>query len=94
MKNLKMLDVKKNEGKSMKKSSFLFSAYTIELEEFYDKKTARSIRGKTQILKHFKKVYVRFANFVMNKPGLLLHQAGLHSCQLLFPKSRSDECHR
>lgn len=45
MKNLKMLDVKKNEGKSMKKSSFLFSAYTIELEEFFDKKPLRSIRG-------------------------------------------------
>ena len=73
MKNLKMLEVKKNEWKSMKKSSFLFSANTIELEEFYDKKTAHSIRGKTQILNHFKKVYVRFANFVMNKPGLLLH---------------------
>ena len=47
MKNLKMLDVKKNEGKSMMKSSFLFLAYPIELEEFYDKKTPRSIRGKT-----------------------------------------------
>jgi hypothetical protein len=45
MKNLKMLEVKKNEGKSMKKSSFLFSAYTIELEEFFDKKPLRSIRG-------------------------------------------------
>ena len=94
MKNLKMLEFKKNEVKSMKKSSFLFSANPIELEEFYDKKTALSVLAKTQILKHFKKVYVRFANFVMNKPGLLLNQAGLHSHQLLFPKSRSDECHR
>ena len=94
MKNLKMLEVKKNEGKSMKKSSFLFLAFPIELEEFFDKKPLRSIRGKTQILNHFKKVYVRFANFVMNKPELLLNQVGLHSHQLLFPKSRSDECHR
>ena len=45
MKNLKMLEVKKNEGKSMMKSSFLFSAYTIELEEFFDKIPPRSIRG-------------------------------------------------
>ena len=45
MKNLKMLEVKKNEGKSMKKSSFLFSANAIELEEFFDKKPPRSIRG-------------------------------------------------
>jgi hypothetical protein len=45
MKNLKMLEVKKNEGKSMMKSSFLFSAYTVELEEFFDKKPPRSIRG-------------------------------------------------
>ena len=45
MKNLKMLEVKKNEGKSMMKSSFLFSAYTVELEEFFDKKPPSSIRG-------------------------------------------------
>jgi len=45
MKNLKILEVKKNEGKSMMKSSFLFSAYTVELEEFFDKKPPRSIRG-------------------------------------------------
>ena len=45
MKNLKMLEVKKNEGKSMMKSSFLFSAYTVDLEEFFDKKPPRSIRG-------------------------------------------------
>ena len=45
MKNLKMLEVKKNEGKSMMKSSFLFSANPIELEEFFDKKPPRSIRG-------------------------------------------------
>ena len=45
MKNLKMLEVKKNEGKSMMKSLFLFSAYTVELEEFFDKKPPRSIRG-------------------------------------------------
>ena len=37
MKNLKMLEFKKNEGKSMKKSSFLFSANPIELKEFFDK---------------------------------------------------------
>ena len=37
MKNLKKLEVKKNEGESMKKSSFLFSANPIELEEFFDK---------------------------------------------------------
>ena len=37
MKNLKMLEVKKNEVKSMKKTSFLFSANPIELEEFFDK---------------------------------------------------------
>ena len=37
MKNLKMLEVKKNEGKSMMKSSFLFSANLIELEEFFDR---------------------------------------------------------
>ena len=37
MKNLKKLEVKKNEVKSMKKSSFLFSANPIELEEFFDK---------------------------------------------------------
>ena len=94
MKNLKMLEFKKNEVKSKKKSSFLFSANPIELEECFDKKPPRSIRGLTQILNYFKKVYVRFANFVMNKPRLLLHQAGLHSHQLLFPKSHSDECHR
>ena len=35
MKNLKMLEFKKNEVKSMKKSSFLFSANPIELEEFF-----------------------------------------------------------
>ena len=45
MKNLKILEVKKNEEKSMKKLSFLFSAYTIELEEFFNKKPPRSIRG-------------------------------------------------
>ena len=45
MKNLKMLEFKKNEVKSMKKSSFLFSAYTIELEEFFDEKLLSSIRG-------------------------------------------------
>ena len=38
MKNLKMLEVKKNEEKSMMKSSFLFSAYTVALEEFLIKK--------------------------------------------------------
>ena len=37
MKNLKMLEVKKNEGKSMMKSSFLFSAYKVKLGEFFDK---------------------------------------------------------
>ena len=37
MKNLKMLEVKKNEGKSMKNLSFLFSANPIELEECFDK---------------------------------------------------------
>ncbi len=45
MKNLKMLEVKKNEGKSMIKSSFLFSAYSVEQEEFFDKKPPRSIRS-------------------------------------------------
>ena len=35
----------KNEQKSMKKSSFRFSAYTVELEEFFDKKPPSSIRG-------------------------------------------------
>ena len=34
MKNLKMLEFKKNEGEAMKKSSFQFSANPIELEEF------------------------------------------------------------
>ena len=37
MKNLKMLEFKKNEVKSMKKSSFLFSANPIELEEIFDR---------------------------------------------------------
>tara|TARA_B100000683_G_scaffold156908_1_gene151582 strand:- start:55 stop:243 length:189 start_codon:yes stop_codon:yes gene_type:complete len=37
MENLKMLEFKKNEVKSMKKSSFLFSAFPIELEEFFDR---------------------------------------------------------
>ncbi len=45
MKNLKMLEVKKNERESMLKSSFLFSANTVELEEFFDKIYPRSIRG-------------------------------------------------
>ena len=44
MKNLKMLEFKKNKVKSMKKSSFLFSANPIELEEWFDKKPPRSIR--------------------------------------------------
>ena len=43
--NLKMLDFKKNEVKSMKRSLFLFSANPIELEECFDKKPPRSIRG-------------------------------------------------
>ena len=37
MKNLKMLEFKKNEVKSMKKSSFLISTNPIKLEEFFDK---------------------------------------------------------
>ncbi len=53
MKNLKMLEVKKNEVKSMKKSSFLFSANPIELEECFDKKTSKFNSGLNSIFELF-----------------------------------------
>tara|TARA_B100000035_G_scaffold89012_1_gene74943 strand:+ start:468 stop:704 length:237 start_codon:yes stop_codon:yes gene_type:complete len=53
MKNLKMLEFKKNEVKSMKKSSFLFSANPIELEECFDKKTSKFNSGLNSIFELF-----------------------------------------